>query len=280
MLKIAWFIAIILSVPVIYIAYNYINSLMPGQSKTYALQPVYRLLKLFGKKDDGSNFPSYFFSAGACLFSLIALYMAVSGYNFLFVVSVLSMMDLLVITGAFSSNDFSGRVSAKRGLSRFIIWLFASIVSSATIYKVCRTLKLSEISRLSESNCIIIDLPFTFVSLFIILLMKGNLMHFDFGLSGTEMSVFGDALYSPYSGWSLAVIQMAQWIEMGVWIKILSYFLPVVKSVSYLIISVLYLAFMLLDRFISTVEWKKAARLSWGWAAGMSLINFIYVFYF
>ncbi|AGI40352.1 hypothetical protein Clst_2329 [Thermoclostridium stercorarium subsp. stercorarium DSM 8532] len=61
MLKIAWFIAIILSVPVIYIAYNYINSLMPGQSKTYALQPVYRLLKFFGKKDDGSNFPSYFF---------------------------------------------------------------------------------------------------------------------------------------------------------------------------------------------------------------------------
>lgn len=79
----AWFLAIILSVPLLYIAYDYIKSLMPGQSRTYILQPVYRLLKLFEKKDEDTNFFACFFAAGSCLFSLIALYMAVAGYNFL-----------------------------------------------------------------------------------------------------------------------------------------------------------------------------------------------------
>lgn len=278
--KVTWFLSVFLSVPLIYTAYNYINSLMPGQSRTYVLHPVYRLLMLFEKKDDKVNFPACFFSAGACLFALIALYMTVSGYNFLFVVSVLSMMDLLVITGAFSSNGFEGDVSARRALSRLIIWLFTSIVGSASIYKAAGTLKLKEIELLSDKGELIISLPFTFISLFVILLMKGNLLHFNFGLSGNEMSILGDTLYSPYSGWSLAVIQIAQWVEIGVWLKILSDFLPLARPVSYLLISLLYLTFMLLDRFVSTVEWKKAARLSWGWAAGMSIINFVYMYYF
>lgn len=278
--EIIWFLAVILSVPAIYIAYNYINTLMPGQSRTYILQPVYRLLKLFEKKDDGDNFLAYFFSAGSCLFALIALYMTVSGYNFLFIVSVLSMMDLLVITGAVSSSEFSGRISAKRGLSRFVVWLFTSMVASASVYKIAGTLKLDELAHLSESSGLIVNLPFTFISLFVILLMKGNLLHFDFGLSGDELSVFGDALFSPYSGWSLAVIQLAQWTEIGVWLKILSAFLPVTKAVSYIIVSLLYLTFLILDRFVSDIEWKKAARLSWGWAASLSIINFIYLFYY
>jgi len=278
--KIIWLIAIILSVSVLYIAYNYIKSIMPGQSRTYILQPVYRLLKLFEKKDEGNNFLACFFSTGSCLFSLIALYMAVSGYNFLLVISVLSMMDLFVITGAFSSGEFSGRVSARRGMSRFIIWLFTSIVSAASVYQAAGTLKLNEIARISGTKVLIISLPFTFISIFIILLMKSNLVYFNFGISGNELSIIGDALFSPYSGWSLAVIQLAQWIEIGVWLKILSNFLPMVKTVSFTVVSLFFLAFLLLDGFVSTVEWKKAARLSWGWAGGLSIINFIYLFYF
>ncbi|NLM11212.1 MAG: hypothetical protein GX213_10660 [Clostridiaceae bacterium] len=253
---------------------------MPGQSKTYILQPVFRLIKLFEKKDEGTNFFAYFFSVGSCLFSLIALYMAVAGFNFLFVISVLSMMDLLVITGAFSSGEFSGKMSAKRGISRFIIWLFTSIVSAAAIYKATGTLKLNEIAYLSENNGLIISLPFTFISLFIILLMKGNLLYFNFGISGEELTILGEALYTPYSGWSLAVVQIAQWIEIGVWLKILSSFLPLPNPVSFIIVSLLFLSSLFLDLFVSKVEWKKAARFSWGWAGGMSIINFIYLFYY
>ena len=194
-------------------------------------------------------------------------------------ISVLSMMDLLVITGAFSSGEFSGKMSA-RGISRFIIWLFTSIVSAAAIYKATGTLKLNEIAYLSENNGLIISLPFTFISLFIILLMKGNLLYFNFGISGEELTILGEALYTPYSGWSLAVVQIAQWIEIGVWLKILSSFLPLPNPVSFIIVSLLFLSSLFLDLFVSKVEWKKAARFSWGWAGGMSIINFIYLFYY
>lgn len=277
---IIWFLVILLLVPVLYIAYNYIRTLMPGQGKTYILQPIYRLLKLFEKKDNKNNFLASFFSVGACLFSLVALYMTVAGYNFLFVVSVLSMAESLVITGAFSSNEFAGKVSAQRGISRFMIWLFTSMVAASSIYKVTGTLNIDEIVSFSRSNGLITSLPFTFISLFIILLMKGNMMHFNFGISGNELSFLGAALYTPYSGWSLAIAQLTQWIEIGVWIKILSDFLPLIKSVSLMIISLMYLAFLFLDGFISKVSWKKAARYSWIWAGGLSIVNYICLYYF
>lgn len=280
MFKIIWSFAVILSVPVLYIVYNYIKTLIPGQSKTYVLEPVYSLFKLFEKRNEKDNYLAWFFSVGACLFSLIALYMTVSGYNFLFVVSVLSMMDLLVITGAYSSGDSSGRLSARRSISRLVIWLFTSIVAGASIYKAAGTLKLKEIANLSEINFLIVSLPFTFVSLFVILLMKSNLIYFNFGISGKELSFLGAALYTPYCGWNLAVVQIAQWTENGVWIKIISDFLPFVKPVSFLIVSLCYLLFMFFDGFVSKVEWKKAARFSWGWAAGMAVINFICLYYY
>ena len=66
-------------------------------------------------------------------------------------------------------------MSARRSISRFIIWLFASIVAGASIYKAASTLRLKEIAGLSEINGLVISLPFTLISLFVILLMKGNL---------------------------------------------------------------------------------------------------------
>lgn len=272
---IIWFIAIILIVPVVYIVDNYLKTIMRWQGKSYILQPVYRIIKLFEKKDETINYFAYFFSIGAFVFSLIALYMTVAGFNFLFVVSVLSMMELFIIIGAYSNNTFSGKICAQRAVSRFIILLFTSMVAATTIYKATGALSLSVISDYSKNNGVFISLIFTFISLFVILLNKGNIGYFNFGISGTELSVLDGALYAPYSGWSLALVQITHWIEIGIWIKILSVFLPLNEWVSFLVVMILYLLFLLWDGFVAKVNWKESARRSWIWAGGMSLLNFI-----
>ncbi len=272
---IIWFIAIILIVPVVYIVDNYLKTIMRGQGKSYILQPIYRIIKLFEKKDETINYFAYFFSIGAFVFSLIALYMTVAGFNFLFVVSVLSMMELFIIIGAYSNNTFSGKICAQRAVSRFIILLFTSMVAATTIYKATGALSLSVISDYSKNNGVFISLIFTFISLFVILLNKGNIGYFNFGISGTELSVLDGALYAPYSGWSLALVQITHWIEIGIWIKILSVFLPLNEWVSFLVVMILYLLFLLWDGFVAKVNWKESARRSWIWAGGMSLLNFI-----
>lgn len=272
---IIWFIAIILIVPVVYIVDNYLKTIMRGQGKSYILQPIYRIIKLFEKKDETINYFAYFFSIGAFVFSLIALYMTVAGFNFLFVVSVLSMMELFIIIGAYSNNTFSGKICAQRAVSRFIILLFTSMVAATTIYKATGALSLSVISDYSKNNGVFISLIFTFISLFVILLNKGNIGYFNLGISGTELSVLDGALYAPYSGWSLALVQITHWIEIGIWIKILSVFLPLNEWVSFLVVMILYLLFLLWDGFVAKVNWKESARRSWIWAGGMSLLNFI-----
>ncbi|HZK28241.1 MAG TPA: NADH-quinone oxidoreductase subunit H [Thermoclostridium sp.] len=272
---IIWFIAIILIVPVVYIVDNYLKTIMRWQGKSYILQPIYRIIKLFEKKDETINYFAYFFSIGAFVFSLMALYMTVAGFNFLFVISVLSMMELFIIIGAYSNNTFSGKICAQRAVSRFIILLFTSMVAATTIYKATGALSLSVISDYSKNNGVFISLIFTFISLFVILLNKGNIGYFNFGISGTELSVLDGALYAPYSGWSLALVQITHWIEIGIWIKILSVFLPLNEWVSFLVVMILYLLFLLWDGFVAKVNWKESARRSWIWAGGMSLLNFI-----
>ena len=131
------------------------------------------------------------------------------------------------------------------------------------------------LSGYSKSNGVFISLVFTFISLFVILLIKGNIGYFNFGISGDELSVLDAALFTPYSGWSLALVQMTHWIEIGIWIKILSIFLPLNEWVSFLVIMILYLLFLLWDGFVAKVNWKQSAKYSWIWAGGVSLLNFI-----
>ena len=62
---ILWFIGIIIIVPVIYLAENFILSAMPGQKRSYLFQPIYRLIKLFSKTDCHSR--SLACVSGSCL---------------------------------------------------------------------------------------------------------------------------------------------------------------------------------------------------------------------
>ena len=103
-------------VPVEYIVENYFKTMMCGQGRSYILQPIYRIIKLFERRTE-QLIILLAFSIGAFVFSLIALYMTVAGFNFLFVVSVLSMMELFIIIGAYSANTFSGKICAQRAVS-------------------------------------------------------------------------------------------------------------------------------------------------------------------
>lgn len=58
---IIWFFAIILIVPVEYIVENYFKTMMRGQGRSYILQPIYRIIKLFEKKDGTINYFACFF---------------------------------------------------------------------------------------------------------------------------------------------------------------------------------------------------------------------------
>ena len=68
------------------------------------------------------------------------------------------------------------------------------MVAATTIYKTTGALNLGVLSGYSKSNGVFISLVFTFISLFVILLIKGNIGYFNFGISGDELSVLDAAL--------------------------------------------------------------------------------------
>jgi predicted PurR-regulated permease PerM len=78
---ILWFIGIIIIVPIIYLTENFILNAIPGQKRTYLLQPIYRLIKHFSKTDYYNRPLTRWFPVGACLFALITLYSVAAGAN-------------------------------------------------------------------------------------------------------------------------------------------------------------------------------------------------------
>ncbi len=277
-MTIIWCIIILAVVPVLHLIENAVRAKFPGQSKTYMLQPLYRLVKLVFKSSQNCGMATGCFSAGALWFSLGALYLAVAGADFLLIMSFLTMVELLIVTGAGSTNEPSGIMAARRAVARLTIWLFTGMIAAASIYQVAGTLNLAGIGSRPADNVLLLRLPLIFAAMFVVLLMKENLMCFDFGVAGKELSFPDTALDTPYSGWALALTQFARWIETGVWLKLLSAFLPWAPWLSFLAVSCLLLAFMLMDALFPKIRWKKAARNAWIWAGGMSVVNYLWLY--
>ena len=119
---ILWFIGIVIIVPVIYLVENLILSAVPGQNRSYPLQPIYRLIKHFSKTDYHNRPLTRWFPVGACLFALVTLYFVSAGENILLVLSGLVMMELFILVGACSTKEAYGIMAAQRGLSRLTVW--------------------------------------------------------------------------------------------------------------------------------------------------------------
>ncbi|NLY18867.1 MAG: hypothetical protein GX045_07950 [Clostridiaceae bacterium] len=275
---ILWFAGIILSVFIIHLLISYLKSLFPGQGKTYILQPFYRLMKLASKKNAASQPLIQWFSAGALWFSLTALWLTVSGWNIVYIFSILIIAELFIIAGASGTNNSFGLMAVQRRISGFSITCFTLMVAASSIYKVTGTLNLGGILTMTRNKLLILRLPFTFISMIMVILVEEGVCWFDLGISGKSMSFIDTGLYSAYNGWCLAVIQLTQWVKTGIWLKFISVFLPWPQWISFTVSILIYAVLMVSDAFVAKTGWKKAVLNGFIWAGGASVINYIWLY--
>ncbi len=273
-----WFISVIIIVPFLYLVENFVRSRMPGYNRSYLLQPLYRLIRLFGKKDPKDNSLFRWFPVVSCWFALCALYFTVMGSHLIFIFSCLAMMELFLLAGAWNAQDAFAAMAAQRGIVRFAICTFICLVSAAALYRVTGTLSLKLLFEYSQTYTILIRLPLIFTAMLVVLMNRASLLFFDFNITGKGTSLLDSALHTPYNGFGLAMVQITQWVEIGVWIKLISVFLPFRPYISFAITAACHLAFLLLDAFVSREPWKKVAQNTLLWGGGMSVMNFIWLY--
>ncbi|MBP7174813.1 MAG: NADH-quinone oxidoreductase subunit H [Thermoclostridium sp.] len=272
-----WFLLIIVTALFLYIIEDFIRSRMPGNNKAWLFQPVYRLIKLLGKKDPDEGCTCRWYSVASCWFAGCALYFSVMGSHLVLIYACLVMMELFVLAGAWNHGEAFAAMAAQRGIVRLLICSFTALVSVASLFHVTGSLNLKVISEYSETHGLLLQLPLTFLAVVTLLLTRGSLLFFDFNITGKGLGLVDSPLYTPYGGWSLALVQVTHWIEIGVWIKLVSVFLPFTPWIAFAASALGYLAFLLLDGFASKEQWKKVARNALIWGGGMSVMNFIWL---
>ena len=272
-----WFFSVIVTVFFIYFVENFVRSGIPGYNRAWLLQPLYRLVRLFEKKDPMGGCLYRWYPVASCWFACCALYFSVSGSHLVLIVACLAMMELFILAGAWNHGEAFSAMAAQRGIARMLICSLTILVSAASLYHVTGTLNLKAISDYSRTHEMLLQLPLAFVAMITLMLTRGNLLFFDFNIAGKGPGLQDSPLYAPYGGWSLALAQITHWIEIGVWIKLVSVFLPFIPWMSFMASSLLYLACLLLDGFISKAQWKLAARNALIWGGGIAAMNFIWL---
>jgi formate hydrogenlyase subunit 4 len=273
-----WFIIVIVTVFIIYIIENFVRSGLPGYNKAWLLQPVFRLIRLFGKKEPKEGCSCRWYPVASCWFACCALYFSVAGSHLVFIAACLVIMELFILAGAWNHGEAFAAMAAQRGIARLFICCFTVLISAASLFHVTGNLNLSVIAEYSRTHVMLLQLPLTFLAMVSLMLTRGNLLFFDFNIAGISPGLQDSPLYTPYSGWSLALAQINHWIEIGVWIKLVSIFLPFHPWISFMASSLLYLACLLLDGLVSKAQWKYAARNTMIWGGGAAAMNFIWLY--
>lgn len=272
------FLMVLITVLFLYLVENFVHSRLPGYNRSYLLQPLYRLIRLFGKQEPKDSGLYRWFPVVSCFFALCALWLVGTGGHLIPVFLCLAMMEMFLLAGGWNPREALSAMAAQRGVVRFSICAFICLVSAAALYRASGTLSLKLLFEYSETHFMLLRLPLIFTAMLIVLMCRANLMFFDFNITGKGLSLIDSALHTPYSGFGLAFVQITQWVEIGVWIKLISVFLPFRPYISFAISAALHLVFLLLDGFISRVQWKKVARNALIWGGGLSVMNFVWLY--
>lgn len=256
---------------------EYINGIIQRKKSVSILQPFYDVLKLFGKEKASVNGLQSVFILGAFVFAVSGIIILWLQENMLFIIFTILSIDIFILLGASTTNSIYSRMAAQRSSLRIFTYFPMLLLLAAGIYLVTGSLEISSFSEL-VSYPLIVKLPLLFISTVIAGLIKTNRWCFDFGTGERFCQEINAGIYTEFSGYQLALLQLVKWYEMIIWLGILTIFFTGFLWIGIVAAIIIHLVSVIFDHTFARFQWKVALRVSWLVGTGLAILNIVWLY--
>jgi len=235
------------------------------------LQPFYDAIKLWGKESFIASSFQPILAFGYFGFSITAFALLAFGQDMLLLVFTMAIADLCLIVAAFNSKSPYSNIGARRELLGMLSYEPVLLLAAISIFFVSNSFMISSIFDVAVPLLTI--LPLTFLALIPILIIDMKKSPFDVSGSGHAHQELVRGVYTEFSGYTLALIELGHWTKVALLVGFASLFwakdivlgpITVPWIVFGAIIAfVLFFVVLVIDNSYPRLDWKTMVKTTW-----------------
>jgi ech hydrogenase subunit B len=232
------------------------------------IQPFYDAIKLWGKQPFISSKLQPVLAFSYFGFSLTAFALLAFGQDMLLIIFTIAIADICLIVAAFNSKSPYSNIGAKRELLSMLSYEPVMILAAVSIFYVTGSFMVENILNLTMP--LLPYLPLTFLAMIPVLVIDMKKSPFDVSASGHAHQELVRGVYTEFSGYTLALIELGHWTKLTLMLGFVSLFWATNLLIGAALAFILFFIVLVIDNSYPRLDWKTMIKTTW--SVGILLI--------
>ena len=237
------------------------------------LQPFYDVIKLWNKEPfiTGSLQPVLAFSYLG--FAVVAAGLFMFKGDLLLILFTSAVADICLITASLNSKSPFSYLGGRRELLAVLSYEPVLILAFFSINMVTGSFLVEGV--LTYSTPLIMLLPAVLVAMELVLVIEMKKSPFDVSASGHAHQELVRGVYTEFSGYTMAMLEMGHWVKMVLLLSIIALFWTPNLLVGAGLSLLLFFITLAIDNSYPRLTWQKMLGTTWGVGFVLILANIV-----
>ena len=237
------------------------------------LQPFYDVIKLWNKEAfiSGSLQPVLAFSYLG--FAALAVGLFMSGGDLLLILFTSAIADVCLITASLNSKSPFSYLGGRRELLAVLSYEPVLILTFISISMVTGSFLVEGV--LGFSKPLLMLLPAVLVALELVLLIELKKSPFDVSASGHAHQELVRGVYTEFSGYTMAMLEVGHWVKMVLLLSVIALFWAPNLLVGAGLSLLLFFVALIVDNSYPRLTWRRMLGTAWGVGFVLILVNMV-----
>ena len=232
-------------------------------------QPFYDVLKLWGKTPMIASGLQPVLAFGYLGFALVAAGLVTFRQDLLLVLFVTGVADICLTVAAFNAKSPYSYLGGRRELLAMLSYEPVMLLAYVAIFLVTGSFTIRGIYEYGAP--LLPVLPAALVALEVVLVIEMKKSPFD--LSGYAHQELVRGVFTEFSGYTMALIELGHWTKLATMMMILGLFWAPSPLVGAGISFAMFFAALLVDNLYPRLTWQRMLRTTWTVGFALILLN-------
>ncbi len=235
------------------------------------VQPFYDVLKLWGKNPMISNNLQPMLAFGYLGFALVAAGMVTFQQDLLLVLFVMSIADICLTVAAVSTKSPYSYLGGRREFLAMLSYEPVMLLVDIAIFLVTGSFTIKSIYAYGQP--LLMVLPLALVALMFVLVIEMKKSPYDVSGSGHAHQELVRGVYTEFSGYTMALIELGHWTKLATTLMIFSLFWAPNPAIGGAISLAMFFLALVIDNIYPRLTWQKMLKTTWSAGFALVLLN-------
>ena len=241
------------------------------------VQPFYDVLKLWGKTPMISNNLQPVLAFGYLGFALVAAGMVTFQQDLLLVLFIMGVADVCLTVAALNAKSPYSYLGGRREFLAMLSYEPVMLLADIAIFLVTGSFTIKGIYNYGQP--LLMVLPLVLVALQFVLVIEMKKSPYDVSGSGHAHQELVRGVFTEFSGYTMALIELGHWAKLSTTLMIFSLFWAPNPLIGAAISLAMFFVALVIDNIYPRLTWQNMLRTTWSVGFILILLNLAVLVY-